>query len=34
MLGVDADNLTGALHLYERLGFTVKDRATHYRKAF
>ena len=34
MLGVDADNLTGALRLYERLGFTVKDRATHYRKAF
>lgn len=34
MLGVDADNLTGALRLYERLGFTVKDRATHYRKPF
>jgi len=34
MLGVDADNLTGALRLYERLGFTVKDRATYYRKTF
>jgi len=34
MLGVDADNRTGALRLYERLGFTVKDRAAHYRKAF
>ena len=34
MLGVDAENLTGALRLYEALGFTVKDRSTHYQKAF
>jgi mycothiol synthase len=34
MLGVDADNLTGALRLYEKLGFRVKDRSTNYRKAF
>jgi ribosomal protein S18 acetylase RimI-like enzyme len=34
MLGVDADNLTGALGLYEKLGFRVKDRSMDYRKAF
>ena len=34
MLGVDADNLTGALRLYEALGFEVKDRSTNYRKPF
>lgn len=34
MLGVDADNLTGALGLYEKLGFRVKDRSTNYRRAF
>lgn len=34
MLGVDAENLTGALGLYEKLGFRVKDRSTNYRKAF
>ena len=34
MLGVDAENLSGALRLYERLGFRVKDRSTNYRKAF
>jgi mycothiol synthase len=30
MLGVDADNPTGALGLYERLGFEVAQRATAY----
>jgi mycothiol synthase len=34
MLGVDAENVTGALGLYEKLGFRVKDRSTNYRKAF
>jgi mycothiol synthase len=34
MLGVDAENLTGALRLYEKLGFQVKDRSTNYRKTF
>ncbi len=29
-LGVDADNPTGALGLYERLGFKVTRRATAY----
>lgn len=32
MLGVDAENPTGALRLYETLGFAVKDRATTYWK--
>jgi len=31
MLGVDADNPTGALGLYEGLGFTVHQRSTAYR---
>jgi mycothiol synthase len=31
-LGVDAENPTGALHLYEALGFRVRDRGTTYRK--
>jgi len=30
MLGVDADNPTGALGLYEGLGFEVGQRATAY----
>ena len=33
-LGVDADNPSGALGLYERLGFAVDQRATAWRKAF
>ncbi len=32
MLGVDSENPTGALQLYESLGFEVKDRSTTYRK--
>jgi mycothiol synthase len=32
MLGVDAENLTGALRLYEAMGFEVKQRSTAYRK--
>lgn len=32
MLGVDADNAQGALHLYEDLGFTVHSRAAAYRR--
>ena len=32
MLGVDAENPSGALKLYESLGFTVKDRGTAWRK--
>ncbi|HET7677560.1 MAG TPA: GNAT family N-acetyltransferase [Candidatus Limnocylindrales bacterium] len=31
-LGVDAENLTGALALYERLGFVVDQRSASYRK--
>jgi len=31
-LGVDADSLTGALGLYERLGFVVERRATAWRR--
>jgi mycothiol synthase len=34
MLGVDAENLTGALRLYESLGFVERDRAYTYRKAW
>ena len=33
MLGVDADNPTGALGLYQGLGFVVDSRATAYRRA-
>ena len=33
LLGVDAENPTGALGLYEGLGFEVKVRAMSYRKA-
>ena len=33
MLGVDAENPTGALALYEGLGFEMKVRAMRYRKA-
>ena len=33
LLGVDAENPTGALALYEGLGFEVKVRAMRYRKA-
>jgi mycothiol synthase len=32
-LGVDSDSLTGALGLYENLGFTVARRATTYRRS-
>jgi len=31
-LGVDTDNTTGALHLYEMLGFEVVRRAFVYQK--
>jgi ribosomal protein S18 acetylase RimI-like enzyme len=31
-LGVDADNPTGALGVYERAGFAVHLRSTAYRK--
>ncbi|HEV8490165.1 MAG TPA: GNAT family N-acetyltransferase [Candidatus Limnocylindrales bacterium] len=34
MLGVDAENLTGALALYESLGFVVQDRGSTWRKAW
>lgn len=34
MLGVDAENPTGALGLYESLGFVVKDRGSSWRKAW
>lgn len=34
MLGVDAENQTGALQLYESLGFRVHDRGVTYRKAW
>ncbi|MFL5681442.1 MAG: GNAT family N-acetyltransferase [Chloroflexota bacterium] len=33
-LGVDAENPTGALQLYEALGFRVRDRGMTYRKAW
>ena len=32
VLGVDADNPTGALGLYERNGFVVEERSTAWRK--
>ena len=32
VLGVDADNPTGALGLYERNGFKVSERSTAWRK--
>ena len=32
VLGVDADNPTGALGLYERNGFKVAERSTAWRK--
>jgi len=32
MLGVDADNPTGAVGVYERAGFVVAKRSTAYRK--
>jgi ribosomal protein S18 acetylase RimI-like enzyme len=32
LLGVDAENPTGALGLYESLGFTVDDSGTAFRK--
>ena len=31
-LGVDAENPSGALHLYEKMGFKVEKRAMFYRK--
>jgi len=34
MLGVDAENVSGALGLYESLGFEVKQRGATYRKAW
>jgi mycothiol synthase len=33
-LGVDAENTSGATHLYEKMGFRVVSRGTIYRKAF
>ena len=33
-LGVDADNPSGALGLYEGVGFQISDRSTAWRKAF
>jgi ribosomal protein S18 acetylase RimI-like enzyme len=33
MLGVDSDNPSGALGLYERAGFEIHTRATAYRKS-
>jgi ribosomal protein S18 acetylase RimI-like enzyme len=34
MLGVDSENPSGALHLYESLGFVTVEHATTYRKAW
>jgi mycothiol synthase len=34
MLGVDSENESGALGLYESLGFVTRERATTYRKAW
>jgi mycothiol synthase len=34
ILGVDANNPTGALGLYEKIGFTVAERSTAWRKPF
>ena len=33
-LGVDAENTSGATHLYEKMGYRVVSRGTIYRKAF
>jgi ribosomal protein S18 acetylase RimI-like enzyme len=33
-LGVDSENLTGALRIYERLGFGVTQRFLVYRRPF
>jgi ribosomal protein S18 acetylase RimI-like enzyme len=33
-LGVDAENTSGATHLYEKMGFRVVSRGTIYRKMF
>jgi mycothiol synthase len=33
-LGVDAENISGATHLYEKMGFRVVSRGTIYRKPF
>jgi mycothiol synthase len=33
-LGVDAENISGATHLYEKMGYRVVSRARIYRKAF
>lgn len=33
-LGVDAENISGALNLYKSMGYQVTDRSTVYRKAF
>jgi ribosomal protein S18 acetylase RimI-like enzyme len=33
-LGVDAENTSGATHLYEKMGFRVVRRGTIYRKSF
>jgi mycothiol synthase len=33
-LGVDAENTSGATHLYEKMGFRVVDRGTIYQKMF
>ncbi len=32
ILGVDADNPTGALGVYERIGFAVAERSTAWRR--
>ncbi len=34
ILGVDADNPTGALGLYERIGFVIAERSTAWRRPF
>ena len=34
MLGVDSENPTGALGLYERLGFAVYQRSIAYQREF
>ena len=33
-LGVDADNENGALGMYERMGFEVRERSTAWRRPF
>jgi ribosomal protein S18 acetylase RimI-like enzyme len=33
-LGVDAENISGALHLYEKMGYRVIKAGTIFRKPF